>query len=221
MLIALKALGVGPGCEVVIPAYDWGATLAVVQTLGASPVVAPINEAMVLNPSTLASFVTKKTKAIIVCHLVGLADVAAIKAVLSPDIYVIEDCARCFGANYDGRPTGTLGDLAVFSFGPGKTIDIGEGGMILARNWTLWERLVLVGTHPLRQMTAGLDDECPDALALRPHPLAAVLLVIALRRWAMNYPRGSQSFVAKDNNDCDANKGYDIASILVKKVRAG
>ena len=217
MLIALKAVGVCPGSEVILPAFDWGSSLATVSTLGATPVVAPNNNGAAARHEECLTLVTDKTKAVIVSHIWQVVDARAIRKALPAHIPVIEDCSRAFGCRMDGYLAGTLADLAVFSFGPGKEpLDVGEGGMIVARDWELWERLVAVGAHPIRQITAGLPEENPASLSFRPHPLSAILLVIALRRLAEFQPELSRPATEKDARDCRPGSTYDIASVIEK-----
>ncbi|MDR1421499.1 MAG: DegT/DnrJ/EryC1/StrS family aminotransferase [Coriobacteriales bacterium] len=213
MLIAMRAIGLGAGCEVIIPAHDWGATLVMVQTLGATAVVVPNRCYVQKDGAGLLSHISAKTRAIVVSHLGEGVDTAAIRAIFPPEVLVIEDCARVFGYRFKGHPAGTAGDLAVFSFGPGKEpIDIGEGGMVVARDWGLWEHLVACGGHPIRQMTAGIAEPHPDALSLRPHPLAAVLLAVRLKQWDVSQRNDSPDLDKRGSgNSIDGT--YDIGSL--------
>jgi len=117
---------------------------------------------------------------VIATHLFGIpADVPALQVAL-PQVSIVEDCAQAFGSILDGRPVGSLGDAAVFSFRPGKRIDVGELGALLLRDDDLLERALLHSAHPIRQLISGISSPAPSNLSIRPHPLAAVLLSIAL-----------------------------------------
>ena len=122
--LALAGLGVGPGDEVIIPAFTWIATANVVLYCGATPVFVDVDPTTNnIDPEDVARKVTDRTKAIIPVHLFGLcADMDAIRAVLPDGVHVIEDAACASGASYKGTPAGGLGDVASFSFHPRKSI---------------------------------------------------------------------------------------------------
>lgn len=130
--LALAAIGIGPGDEVIVPAFTWVATANVVLYCGATPVFVDVDRATNnIDPADLARKVTSKTKAVIVVHLFGLcADMDAIRAVLPAGVRIIEDAACAAGAAYKGTPAGALADAGVFSFHPRKSITTGEGGML-------------------------------------------------------------------------------------------
>ena len=134
--LALAAMGVGPGDEVIVPAFTWVATANVVLYCGATPVFVDVStKTFNMDPEQVASKVTGKTKVIIPVHLFGLcADMDAIKAVIPKKVKILEDAACAAGAKYKGKYAGTLGDAAVFSFHPRKSITTGEGGMITTQN---------------------------------------------------------------------------------------
>ena len=134
--LALAAMGVGPGDEVIVPAFTWVATANVVLYCGATPVFVDVStKTFNMDPEQVASKVTDKTKVIIPVHLFGLcADMDAIKAVIPKRVKILEDAACAAGAKYKGKYAGTLGDAAVFSFHPRKSITTGEGGMITTQN---------------------------------------------------------------------------------------
>lgn len=130
--LALVALGVGPGDEVIVPAFTWVATANTVLYAGAKPVFADVDPVTFnIDPASVASRLTSKTKAVVPVHLFGLcADMDALKAVLPDGVSILEDAACASGASYKGRCAGTLGDAAAFSFHPRKSITTGEGGML-------------------------------------------------------------------------------------------
>ncbi len=147
--LALTALGVGPGDEVVVPAFTWVATANVVLHCGATPVFADVDPRTYnLDPNDLAGRLSERTRAVIPVHLFGLcADMDAIRAVLPEDVLVLEDAACAAGATYRGRSAGALGNAGVFSFHPRKSITTGEGGMITTANPLLAERAEILRNH--------------------------------------------------------------------------
>ena len=181
--VALRVLGVGPGDEVLIPRCDWTSSYAAVTALGAIPVIVPVDaRTMTIDPAEAAARRTARTRAVIATHLFGIpADVPEIQKVL-PRIPVIEDCAQAFGSTLDGHPVGTLGALAVFSFAAGKRIDVGELGALVLRDRDLARQALALSAHPIRQQLAGFAALDPTGLSIRPHPLAAILLSVALDR---------------------------------------
>ena len=147
--LALAALDIGPGDEVIVPAFTWVATANVVVYCGATPVLADVDRVTFnIDLQDLARRVTSRTKAVIPVHLFGLcADIDAIRKVLRPDIRIIEDAACAAGAAWQGRSAGALGDLGVFSFHPRKSITTGEGGMVTTNNDELAERAKMLRNH--------------------------------------------------------------------------
>ncbi len=130
---ALLAAGVGPGDEVVVPAFTFFATASSVSMCGAGPVFADVDPATAtIDPADILTKVTEKTKAVIAVHLYGQpCDAAAVKKICDEkDLIFIEDAAQAHGAEYHGTRTGALGDLACFSFYATKNMATGEGGMV-------------------------------------------------------------------------------------------
>lgn len=131
--MALTALGVGPGDEVIVPAFTWISSANVVEHTGAEVVFCDVNlDTFNIDLTDAASKISAKTKAIIPVHLFGLAaDMDEVMDLASShDLFVIEDAACGFGAKYKGRHVGSFGDAGCFSFHPRKAITTGEGGMI-------------------------------------------------------------------------------------------
>src|SRR5215467_5056000 len=147
--LALAALGIGPGDEVIVPAFTWVATANVVLYCGATPVFADVDRVTFnIDPKDLVRRVTPRTKVVIPVHLFGLcADMEAIRVVLPSDIRIIEDAACAAGASWKGKSAGTLGDLGVFSFHPRKSITTGEGGMVTTNDDRLAERVKMLRNH--------------------------------------------------------------------------
>lgn len=141
--IALRALGVGPGQEVIVPAYLWVSVVGAVVNQGAIPVVADINETFCLDPKKLESSITPRTRGIIVVHMSGApADIQAIQEVAQKhDVWLLEDCAQCNGGSINGQKVGTFGDAAIFSFQMNKTMTSGEGGCVVTNDRQLYHRI--------------------------------------------------------------------------------
>jgi len=146
--LALLAAGVGPGDEVITVSMTFVATTAAVLYCGAKPVFVDVDpKTWTLNPALIEAAITPRTKAILPVHLHGLmADMDAIIAIARKyDLTVIEDAAQAHGAEYKGRRAGSLGDLACFSFYPGKNLGAyGEGGAVVGNNADLIKRVALL-----------------------------------------------------------------------------
>ncbi|GAA2929318.1 DegT/DnrJ/EryC1/StrS family aminotransferase [Microbacterium luteolum] len=148
--LALVALGVQPGDEVVIPGFSFPATANAVIQQGATPVFVDIDEATFnLDPALLDAAVTDRTRAIMPVHAFGLcADMDAINAVAARhDLPVLEDAACALGGTYGGRHAGTLGTAGVYSFHPRKIITTAEGGMITTDDDELAKRIAVLRAH--------------------------------------------------------------------------
>lgn len=147
--LALAALDVGPGDEVIVPAFTWVATANVAVYCGATPVFADVSrQTFNLDPSLVAERITPKTKAVIAVHLFGLcAEMEELRRVVPDHIPIVEDAACAAGGAYLGRPAGGLGAVAAFSFHPRKSITTGEGGMITTDDDGLAERMNAMRNH--------------------------------------------------------------------------
>ena len=152
LLIALMALDIGPGDEVIVPDYSFFATAGVVSRLGARPVFVDIDPRTYnLSPELIEKAVTPRTKAIVPVHLFGqCADMDPILDVARRRrLKVIEDGAQAIGSEYkDGRRAGSLGDIGCFSFFPSKNLGgFGDGGMVVTNNDDLAEKLRILRVH--------------------------------------------------------------------------
>ena len=156
LVLALKALGIGAGDEVITVSHTAVATVAAILAAGATPVLVDVDETyMTLDPATIDGAVTSRTKAVIAVHLYGqAADLDAIMAAARRHgLRVIEDCAQAAGGGYRGRRLGSIGDVGCFSFYPTKNLGaIGDGGLVLTSDAGLAERV-----RRLRQY--GWDDK--------------------------------------------------------------
>src|SRR5689334_4675501 len=116
--VALGALGIGPGQEVIVPAYLWVSIVAAVVNHGAIPVLADIDDTFCLDPAAVERQITRKTRGIVLVHMSGAPGNAPALARIARDrgLFLLEDCAQCAGGAIGGRKVGTFGDMAIFSF---------------------------------------------------------------------------------------------------------
>ncbi len=151
LLLAMMALEIGAGDEVILPSFTFFATASCVWRVGARPVFVDIDPVTFnLDPQLVEAAITRSTKAIIPVHLFGqCAAMDAINALAQQhDLYVIEDAAQSIGASYQGRPAGGWGHIGCFSFYPTKNLGgMGDGGMLTAADQELGERLHLYASH--------------------------------------------------------------------------
>ncbi|HUY14558.1 MAG TPA: DegT/DnrJ/EryC1/StrS family aminotransferase [Terriglobia bacterium] len=139
---ALSALGVGPGQEIIIPAYLWVSVASAVVSHGAIPVLADIDNTFCLDPNSIEERITPRTTGIIVVHMSGApADIERIQQVARRHaLFLLEDCAQCCGGSIHGRKVGTFGDMAAFSFQMNKNMTCGEGGCVVTNDDRLYRR---------------------------------------------------------------------------------
>lgn len=148
--LALAAMGIGPGDEVIVPAFTWIATANVVEYVGAKPVFCDIErETYNIDVSKIEERISDRTKAIIPVHLFGLcAKMDEIKEISRRyGLHVIEDAACAIGASYKRRMAGGLGDIGCFSFHPRKIVTTGEGGMCTTNRSELAEKIACLRNH--------------------------------------------------------------------------
>jgi dTDP-4-amino-4,6-dideoxygalactose transaminase len=151
LTLALLGAGIGPGDEVILPANTFFATAEAVVAAGAVPVLADVDPVTAsIDPRSVATVVTERTAAIIAVHLYGHpADVESLRAVAAgKSLLLLEDAAQAMGASRHGRPVGSLGDAAAFSFFPTKVLGgLGEGGAVSTNDGRLAERVRLLRSH--------------------------------------------------------------------------
>ena len=149
LLVALMALGIGQGDEVIVPTFSFFATAGSVSRVGATPVFVDIDpETLMLDVERVRAAMTSKTKAIIPVHLYGLcADMRPLTAA-ADGIHIIEDAAQAIGATYHGQPAGALGTIGCFSFFPTKNLGgFGDGGLVTTIDERLAARVRLLRNH--------------------------------------------------------------------------
>lgn len=147
--LALAAMGIGPGDEVIVPAFTWVATANVVLYCGATPIFCDVDiHTFNIKVEDIAAKITERTKAIIPVHLFGLcAEIDTIRSIILPHVKILEDAACAAGASYKGRMAGSLGDMAAFSFHPRKSITTGEGGMVTTNDKELGRLADIMRNH--------------------------------------------------------------------------
>lgn len=153
MHLALKVLGIGPGDEVIVPAFSYVATANVVELVGATPIFVDIDiRTFNIDVAQISAKITPKTKAIIPVHEFGLcADMDPILALAKThDLFVIEDAACALGASYKGKKSGTFGDFGSFSLHPRKAVTSGEGGLLVSKNPVHDEQVKTLRNHGIR-----------------------------------------------------------------------
>lgn len=140
---ALRALGVGPGDEVIVPPYTFVATVSSVLMVGGTPIFADIDDRTnCIDPASFEAAISDRTRAVIPVHMAGLpADMDAIMAIAEKHgVAVIEDAAQAHGASWRGQPAGSIGNAGTFSFQLSKNITAGEGGMVTTNSSELADR---------------------------------------------------------------------------------
>lgn len=145
LMAGFAGLGVGPGDEVIVPAYTWIATASAVVALGGVPIIAEVDASLTLDPSDVEQKITPRTRAIATVHMRGgpsrMDELMSIAR--RHHIGLLEDAAQANGGSYKGRPLGTIGDAGAFSLQFNKIITCGEGGLVVANDDAVWKRAVM------------------------------------------------------------------------------
>ena len=195
ILLALMALGIGPGDEVLVPTFTFFATAGCVARVGATPVfVDACPVCFNIDMKKAAAKITPKTKAIIPVHLFGQsADMDAVMALAKEHhLFVIEDGAQAIGAKYKGKPVGSIGHFGTYSFFPSKNLGgFGDGGFLVANDDALADRARILRTHGSKpkyyhKFVGG---------NFRLDPLQAAMLRVKLRRYD-DYTKARQANAA-------------------------
>jgi 8-amino-3,8-dideoxy-alpha-D-manno-octulosonate transaminase len=187
--LALAALGVGPGQEVILPAYMWVSVAAAIVNLGAIPVLADIDDTFCIDPAAIEAQITPRTTAVIAVHMSGAP--ANIKEILKVarkhGLSLIEDCAQCNGGSVGGKKVGAFGDMAIYSFQMNKNMTSGEGGAIVTNDQRLYNRAVACHDTGYARDSAGraiLDDLdlCLWGRGYRIDEIRAAILRVQLKK---------------------------------------
>jgi UDP-4-amino-4-deoxy-L-arabinose-oxoglutarate aminotransferase len=165
MHLLLKAIGIGPGDEVITPSMTWVSTVNLIVLAGATPVFADIDkDTLMVTPNTIAPCITEKTKLIVPVHFAGApADMIPIRKIAADHhLFLAEDAAHALGTQYNGENIGAVG-TSIFSFHPIKNITTGEGGMFCTNNTDLADLIKSLKFHGL-----GVDAYDRDTLGRAP-----------------------------------------------------
>jgi len=144
--LALVALGISPGDEVIVPTLTYVASVNAIMYCGAKPVfVDSLPDTWQIDPADVRKKITPKTRAIMAVHVYGHpCDMNELLAIAHEhEVFLVEDAAEAFGSKYQDKYTGTFGDVSIFSFFGNKTITTGEGGMLVTNNKTIYDRAYL------------------------------------------------------------------------------
>jgi dTDP-4-amino-4,6-dideoxygalactose transaminase len=151
LIVAMMAMDVGPGDEIIVPSFTFFSTAGSVYRLGATPVFADMDpKTFNIDPDHMAALITDRTKAVVPVHLFGqAADMTRITEICQrSSIKVIEDAAQSIGALYEGKHTGSLGDVGCFSFFPSKNLGgMGDGGAVVTRSKELADKIRHLRNH--------------------------------------------------------------------------
>ncbi|GGF54391.1 8-amino-3,8-dideoxy-alpha-D-manno-octulosonate transaminase [Azorhizobium oxalatiphilum] len=145
LIAALVGAGIGPGDEVLVPAYTWVATAAAVLAAGAVPVLVEIDETLMMDPQDIERKITPYTRAILPVHMLNLVcDMDAISAIAKKhNLLLIEDACQGVGLSYKGRRVGSIGDVGAFSFNQYKNLNSGEGGAVVTSDDRIFSRALM------------------------------------------------------------------------------
>jgi perosamine synthetase len=159
--LALLALGIKAGDEVIVPTFTYVATANAILYIGAVPVfVDSERETWQIDPADIERKITSKTKAVLVVHLYGHpCDMDPIMGICKRhNLFLVEDCAEAIGSRYKGKHVGTFGDISTFSFFGNKTITTGEGGMVVSDSKTLIDKVNHLKNHAMSDIQYWHDD---------------------------------------------------------------
>ena len=148
--LGLEALGIGPGDEVIVPSFTFGASVNAIIHAGATPVIVDVDlETWNIDLEAISQALNARTKAIMAVHIYGNpCDMRAINIIAkSHNLFVIEDCAEALGASINGQPVGSFGDVAAFSFFANKIITCGEGGALVINDTSLTSKAIELRDH--------------------------------------------------------------------------
>jgi 8-amino-3,8-dideoxy-alpha-D-manno-octulosonate transaminase len=184
LVCALQGIGIGPGDEVILPAFTWIASASAVAAVGGIPVLAEVDESLTLDPADVERKITPFTKAIMPVHMRGVpCRMDELLAVAHQHgLKVIEDTAQADGASYHGKKLGSMGDAGCFSFQFNKILTSGEGGMVLTNSDDVWKRAVM-----FHDVVGGIRNNLPDSeikwgINFRMPELLAAVMLVQLRR---------------------------------------
>ena len=209
--VALKSIGIKPGDEVITQAFNFIATVEAILDVGAKPVIVNVDKNLNIKISELKKKITKKTKAVIPVHMLGLSCEMneIVRICKKSNIKVIEDNCESVGGKFGNKYLGTIGDVGIFSFDHGKILTTGEGGLILTNNKKLYENSREYHDHGhknVKNKPRGNDDMKYPGFNYRMTELQGAIGIVQLKKLP---------FILNENK-----KRYNIfKSILSKKIK--
>ncbi|MDB6168505.1 MAG: hypothetical protein JWM88_1369 [Verrucomicrobia bacterium] len=167
LVCAMTALGIGPGCEVIVPSFLWVASVGAIVQVGGIPVLAEVDDSLNLSAASLEGAITARTRLIVAIHMAGSpCDMDAVMAIANRrGIPVLEDCAQCNGGTYRGRKVGSIGRMGIFSLQLNKNITCGEGGLLVTDDARLYERAFAAHDMGMVRKNGRLAQPDDDALS--------------------------------------------------------
>lgn len=168
LVASVLALGLKPGDEIIVPAYTFVASYSSVIFAGIVPVLAEINESLTLDPDDIEHRITPRTKAIMPVHMLGnQCDMDRIMAIAKKhNLLVLEDCCQAAGASYKGRKVGSIGNMGAFSLNIFKTINSGDGGLVITNDEILYETAFGIHDQGHKPMRFGVEVGSRNILGL-------------------------------------------------------
>jgi dTDP-4-amino-4,6-dideoxygalactose transaminase len=186
LICALVGLGVGPGDEVIVPAYTFMASAAAVTAVGAVPILADVDESLTIDPADVARKLTPRTKAIMPVNMLGLpCDMDAIMAIAKKrELLVLEDACQADGGSYRGKRVGSIGQAGAFSFNYFKIITCGEGGAVTTNDLQVYQRALIHhdSGSSFREHAKQLKSPIWVGLNLRANEILSAILRVQLGR---------------------------------------
>jgi dTDP-4-amino-4,6-dideoxygalactose transaminase len=186
LIAALAGLEIGPGDEVIVPAYTFMATATAVLAVGAIPVIAEIDDTLTIDPADVEKKITKYTKAIIPVHIVGYPSNMdkIMELARKYKLKVVEDACQADGGSYKGKRLGSIGDAGAFSFNHYKIISAGEGGAVVTDSKRVYERALVYhdGGSNFRPYTEGLEIPVFIGAQYRVSEITGAVLRVQLKR---------------------------------------
>lgn len=186
LICALAALGIGPGDEVIVPAYTWMATATAALSVGAIPVIAEVDETLALDPQDVERKLSSHTKALVPVHMAGRpANLEKLLGIAQRnDLYVVEDACQAAGGTYKGKRLGSFGNIGAFSFNDFKIMSCGEGGAIVTDDRTHYDRARIFHDSLMGFPTFAQDLSVPPFVGLqfRASEIMGAILRVQLQR---------------------------------------
>lgn len=186
LICALMGAGVGPGDEVIVPAYTFMATALAPLAVGAIPIIAEIDETLMIDPADVERKISRYTRAIIPVHMIGRAcNMSAVMRIgRRRKLHVVEDACQAVGGSYRGRRLGAIGHVGAYSFNYYKNISCGEGGCVFTNARSVYERALIYQDGALRLYTGAKKPHEPifGGVKLRFTEVQAAIMIEQLKR---------------------------------------